>query len=147
MLFSENWRVHNLNLVGAVELVPTAWVARYRGHDVSKTTNLQDGSIVNLDQLWQNILKEGLHDPLIMRYGTKTKTCRLEAGNHRIEVFLQHNITEIPVTVEITQSCGPDAPNNYNTGSHTFDATDIIKKIQQNSGYVKPSDVFTNIYT
>ena len=96
----ELWKKHPLYAQGVIELVPTAWIWNYWGRDVSPEADLMDGTIVTLDQLWGNILEEGLHEPLIMRVGIKNKKFRLEAGNHRIQVFHQHGVDMLPVTVQ-----------------------------------------------
>ena len=99
----ELWKNHSLYKAGKIELVPTDWVWKYRGADVSPEADLMDGTIVSLDGLWENIASEGLHDPLIMRVGIRNKKFRLEAGNHRIQVFHEHGVPLIPVTVQVRE--------------------------------------------
>lgn len=141
----ELWKEGELYKQGVVELVPTEWVWKYRGRDVSPQADLKDGTPVTLQDLWDNIVSEGLHDPLIMRLGVKSKTFRLEAGNHRIQVFHEHGVPMIPVTVHVQEECGPHASNPMNDGSHNFDASEeaLISEIQQT--YMRPSDVFKSL--
>ena len=40
--------------------------------------------------IWKDICDNGLNDPFIMRIGLKNKKFRLEAGNHRIQVFYKN---------------------------------------------------------
>jgi hypothetical protein len=145
MRIKETWKEHSLYKQGLIECIPTEWVYVYRGLDVDIYGDLKNGTLVNLEDLWQNILEEGLYDPIIIRVGIKTNTFRLEAGNHRIQLFHSYNVQQIPATVQITDECGPHAPNVFNTGTHNFDATGVLKYKTLKKGYVKPSDVFKDL--
>ncbi len=147
MNIKELWRGHPLYKQGLIELVPTEWVWNYWGRDVSPEADLMDGTIVTLDQLWDNIVHEGLHNPLIMRVGLQNKKFRLEAGNHRIQVLHQHGIAEIPLTVQVREECGPHLGDVMTDASHNFDAGDefLIDRITQE--YMKPSSVFRRLRT
>ena len=127
---------------GVVELVPTDWAWKYRGVDVSPTTDLKDGTEVDLDGLWENILNEGLHDPLIVRVGIKNKKFRLESGNHRIQVFYNNRIELVPVTVQMREDCGPHVGDVMNDATHNFDVNDNLLVADITKEYMKPSEVF-----
>lgn len=139
------WKNHPLYTEGKIELVPTEWVWKYWGTDVSPMADLKDGTLVDIDGLWKNIQEEGLHDPLIMRAGLKNKKFRLEAGNHRIQVFHKHGIEMIPVTVQLRDECGPQAGDVMTDATHNFDAGDefLVSKITEE--YMKPSEVFRSL--
>ncbi len=139
----EPWRNHQLAQEGKIELVPTAWLWKYRGADVSSQADLADGSPVDLDGLWQDILKEGIKNPMIIRVGTKNKKFRLEAGNHRVQVLYRNNVLFAPATVQITDECGPDAPNPLTDATHSFDYTDTPP--DNLSTYMKPSELFAEL--
>ena len=110
MNLPESWRSHTLTLQGKVSLMPTEWVWQYRVQDVSEYTNLDDtNKMVNLEELWSDIKRNGLKDPLIIRVGVKNKKIRLESGNHRIQVLKIHGIELCPVTIQIVDFCGPEA--------------------------------------
>ncbi len=148
MNIKESWKEHPLYLQGLVEMVPTEWVWKYRGVDVEPHTNLKDGTMVSLEELWEDITKEGLHDPLIMRIGIKNNKFRLEAGNHRIQVLHEHNIEMIPVTVHVQAECGPHLENVMNIATHNFDAKDeilITDSTDSTDRYMKPSEVFASL--
>ncbi len=136
------WKNHPLSIAGKIELVPTEWVYQYRGEDVSPNTTLMDGTIVDLDALWRDICTEGLHDPLIMRVGIQNKMMRLEAGNHRIQIFQQHHLPFVPLVVQLRDECGPHAGEVMNDATHNFDARDELLLSHINEEYVKPSDAF-----
>jgi len=140
----ESWKNGPLYKDDKVELVPTEWVWKYRGKDVSPMTNLVNGVLVDLDGLWKNILKEGLTEPLIMRVGIKNKKFRLESGNHRIQVLYKNGIKMIPVTVQIQDECGPYIENVMTDATHNFDYNDgFVSEIT--TEYMKPSEVFRDL--
>ncbi len=139
------WREHPLYEEGKIELVPTEWVWQYWGHDVCKNVGLPDGTRVDLDTFWEILLEEGLQDPLIMRVGVKNKMMRLEAGNHRIQLFHKHNVDMIPVTVQLRDECGPHLGDVMNDATHNFDASDELLVSTIPSEYMKPSNVFKSL--
>ncbi len=137
-----SWKNHPLFEAGKIELVPTEWVWQYYGPDVSPMADLKDGTPADMDTLWKNILNEGLHDPLIMRVGIKNKKMRLEAGNHRIQLFHKYGIKEIPVTVQLRDECGPHVGDVMTDASHNFDARGKILIDSIPEEYMRPSEVF-----
>jgi ParB-like nuclease domain len=139
------WKDHPLTKQGVVELVPTDWLYTYRGQDVTPETETKDGTVVTLATLWENITKEGLHDPVIIRVGKDNQKFRLEAGNHRIQILHQHGVPFTPATVQVENWCGPDAKNVMNTGTHNFDFPypDILIGVP--NGYAKPSSIFKDL--
>lgn len=145
MHIKELWKDHPLYKQGAVEFVPTDWVWNYWGRDVSPKTNLKDGTLVEMDVLWENLIKEGMRDPLIMRVGLKNQKFRLESGNHRIQLFHKHGIKMIPVTVQVREECGPHLPDVMTDASHNFETKGnlLISKITRE--YMKPSEVFKDL--
>ena len=145
MQIKESWRNSSLYKQGKVELVPIDWVWKYWGRDVSPKTNLIDGTEVDMDPLWENICKEGLHEPLIMRIGLKNKKFRLEAGNHRIQLFHKNNIKTIPLTVQVRDECGSHVDDVVTDASHNFDFENEILISDSKEEYLKPSEVFRNL--
>ncbi len=146
MNIKEKWREHPLFKQGKIELVPTEWVWRYYGPDVSPEADLMDGTLVTVDELWENILEVGLVNPLIMRVGIKNKMFRLEAGNHRIQVFHFHGVSPIPVTVQLREECGPHVSDVMTDASHNFKAAEgdlLISTITEE--YMAPSEVFAKL--
>ncbi len=141
----ELWKNHPLYKLGVIELVPVDWVWNYWGHDVSPEADLIDGTLVNLDELWNNIKNEGLYNPLIMRVGLKNKKFRLEAGNHRIQVLHQNGIKMIPLTVQLREECGPHLEDVMTDASHNFDAGNEFLISEITKEYMKPSEVFKSL--
>lgn len=146
MYLKETWKDHPLYKQGKIELIPTEWVWKYWGRDVSPKTSLLDGTVVDLSTLWKNILDIGLHNPLIMRVGLKNNKFRLEAGNHRIQVFHKHGVKMIPLTVQVREECGPHLGDAMTDATHNFNASEgfLISKITEE--YMKPSEVFKDLY-
>lgn len=145
MEVKEPWKDHQLYTAGKVELVPTDWVWNYWGRDVSPEADLMYGTLVSLDGLWENIQSEGLHEPLIMRVGIRNRKFRLEAGNHRIQVFHEHGVPFIPVTVQMREECGPHVDDVMTDATHNFDAGDELLVSAITEEYMKPSEVFRSL--
>ena len=145
MDIKETWKEHPLYKQGKIELIPTDWVWQYWGPDVSPNADLMDGTIVTLDELWENILEVGLCNPLIMRVGLANKKFRLEAGNHRIQMFHKHGVKLTPLTIQVRDECGPHVTDVMTDASHNFDAPEgfLISKITEE--YMKPSEVFMDL--
>ena len=145
MIIKELWKNNPLYKQGKIELVPTDWVWKYYGKDVSPVANLMNGTIVDLDALWKNICEEGLYDPFIMRVGIKNRRFRLESGNHRIQVFYKNGVKMIPVTVQIREECGPHADDVMTDAQHNFDFNNEIMISNITNEYMKPSEVFKSL--
>lgn len=128
------WKNNPLYAQGVIELVPTKWLWRYWGRDVSP---------VDFALLWKSIEDEGMYDPLIMRVGIQNKKFRLEAGNHRIQLLHEKGIMHAPLTVEVTEECGPHAQNCMTDATHNFDVTSDMILPDTAIGYVRPSSIFT----
>lgn len=145
MPLTPKWKTHPLTLAGHVELVPTAWLYQYRGRDVTPGVDLLDGTIVDMEKLWQNIQQDGLYDPVIIRVGKENKKFRLESGNHRIQVFMKYGVSFTPATVEVQAMCGPQEGNVMTDATHNFDFTEDIIVDNLEIGFMKPTAVFLNL--
>lgn len=139
------WEEHPLWQQGKIEMVPLLWLWNYWGRDVSPEADLMNGTIVSMDELWENILEDGMHDPLIMRVGLKNKKFRLEAGNHRIQMLHKHGVKMVPLTVQVREECGPHLGDVMTDATHNFDSPEgfLISKITEE--YMKPSEVFREV--
>ena len=145
MQFIPPWKNHQLTIDGVVELVPTSWLYEIRGTDVTPEADLMNGTIVDMDTLWENIRLEGLCEPVIIRVGFENKMFRLESGNHRVQVLKKHNIDFIPATVQVQNLCGPEVSNVMTNATHNFEFTDNIISSNLKIGFVKPSAVFKDL--
>ena len=141
----EAWKEHPLYKQGKIGLVPTEWAWRYWGKDVTPEASLEDGTVVDLEVLWRDLLEEGMYEPLIMRVGLKNKKFRLESGNHRIQLFHKYGIPMIPVTVQVHEICGPLEKDQMTNATYYFDAPEGFLTTTKTDEYMKPSEVFKNI--
>ncbi len=141
----ENTGMLAQSVAGKIELVPTEWIWQYWGRDVSPEADLMDGTIVSREVLWENILSEGLHEPLIMRVGLRNKKFRLESGNHRIQVFHEHGVEMLPLTVQVREECGPHLADVMTDATHNFDAGDEFLIHEITDEYMAPSAVFRSL--
>ena len=139
------WEDHQWSREDKVELVPTEWVYKYWGTDVSPMADLKDGSPATLEELWGDIQKNGMHDPLMMRVGVKNKKMRLEAGNHRIQLFHKHGVKMIPLTVQVKEECGPHLEDVWTDATTNFDAKDELLISEVTDEFMRPSEVFRSL--
>lgn len=144
-LIKEVWKEGELYKKGKIELVPTDWVMKYCGMDAASDACLMDGTRVPFEDLWRNLLEEGLYEPLIMRIGLKNKKFRLEAGNHRVRIFMGKGVPMIPVTVQVKDFCGPEAENVMTISKNNFDFGDEVSVSGSTEEYMKPSQVFKSL--
>ncbi len=140
-----HWKKHVLYKQGFVELIPIEWVMKIRGTDVEPYTDLMSGDMVDLEKLWIDLITNGMFEPFIVRVGLKNKKYRLETGNHRIQVMRAHNISHVPVAVQLQDECGPHAPNPGNISTHSFDVGDNVLITIAADEYMKPSAVFKDL--
>ena len=145
MLLNPKWKTHPLTLAGHVELVPTDWLYQYRGEDVTAGIDSKDGTTLDIESLWQNIQQDGLYDPVIIRVGKENKKFRLEAGNHRIQVFKKYGLEFTPATVQVQDNCGPEVENVMTDATHNFDFTEDFTTKAFEIGYMKPSVIFKSL--
>ena len=145
MDIQEKWKEHPLYKKGVVEMVPIEWVWKYWGRDVSPQADLLDGTEVSIERLWEDIVENGMSDPLIMRVGVKNKMFRLEAGNHRIQALYTHDVKEVPVTAQVRAECGPHVGDVMTDATHNFDGGDEIIIDEITDEYMKPSEVFRSL--
>lgn len=134
------WRDHHYTRLNVVELTLTRWVHRFYGSDVSSRADLMDGTLVDLDTFWSNLRKEGLYEPLLFRVGVQDRRMRLEAGNHRIQVFNTHDVPYVPLTVQVRRTCGPERDDTYTDAERVYDGSDHITLDHGTSdGLIAPS--------
>lgn len=93
-----------------IEWVPTQWLFELSNPNVTPDDKTDLGTwdykpeMVSMEQLFQNIVKNGMRDPFIVGIGRVTRRTRLEAGNHRIRIFLAHGISLVPAIAYVGDS-------------------------------------------
>lgn len=104
----------------------------------------QNEDLVTMDQLWNDLLINGMRNPFILGV---CRTCRLEAGNHRIGLFKNKGIFFVPTVVLV----GDFSITHIGNGTHTFNKELLIPTGWENFGpypeklYMKPSHVFVEL--
>lgn len=63
--------------------------------------NWHADTIVDEDRLFEDMLAHGMRDPLIVGIGRVSRKVRLEAGNHRIRLFLKKDIRHVPAVAYV----------------------------------------------
>lgn len=153
--FPETWRDHEWTKAGQVALVPLAWVMRWRNPDAHGIGRNHQEQEVGLAEMWDDICRHGMRDPLVIRVGVETRTARLETGNHRVQVFCDHGVKLVPVVIELA----PDCRGKLITGDHSFPCHTLLPSatIDANQradlpiwpddilGYANPCDVFAEM--
>lgn len=149
-IFKETFK-HPLAQRGFVEMLPAEWVASLSRHkDGTEKTDLgywKNEEPVTMKQLWEDLLNRGMRDPFILGAGRVCRTCRLEAGNHRIALFRNKGIEFVPAVVLV----GDSSITSIGNGGHTYEKELLIPEGWPNFGpypekiYMKPSDVFAEI--
>lgn len=89
--------------------------------------------------LTQDIMENGIQDPIILSIGVWSRKVRLDTGNHRIYLAPRLGMTHLPVMCKVWNYC---AFTNGN-GDHSFDCQHITAKKEwlEEGYYAKPSEV------
>jgi hypothetical protein len=145
LLKNDRWKYHPWNNEKKVFLLPVGFIKKYSNPLPTDTTDLLNGDIVKQELVWENILNEGMVEPLLMIIGIKNKTLRLESGNHRINLAINDNVTHLPVAFFVSNQSMIHEGN----GKHYFCAKKTINyDLLINCPYyyqVNPLDVFNNM--
>ena len=148
--FSRTMR-HPLAKRGLIEMVSTKWLAAISCPSVSWSTDLGDrsGRRVVASTLWEHMQENGMRDPFVIAVNLQERTCRLELGNHRIRLFAEQGVTEVPAVALVSDS-GAFCPEN---GAHVHHRELIIKQVAEclppdpEGRYAAPSHVFKELAT
>ncbi len=140
---------HPLAQRGIFEMLPTAWVQALANKKAGFVTDdgLGGAVMLTLEQLWDDMCKQGMRDPFVLSAGRHTRDCRLEAGNHRIQLFSQHGVPYVPAVVLV----GDDCIISLQNGDHRYKHELLLEKQDFTNGYLEervymaPSDVFAEI--
>lgn len=113
------------NIGHFVEWTPTKWLHKLSNPDVSYKTNLGSWNkydrLVSFEELYNDMLEKGMRDPIIIGVGHVSRRVRIEAGNHRINIFLAKNFEYVPAICYI----GDTAITNIVNGSHQGEIMDL----------------------
>lgn len=74
--------------------------------------------------LMNDIITNGIRDPIILGIGVYSRKIRLDTGNHRIYLLPRMGVQEVPVVARVGNYC-VFSPSN---GDHSFNCPWITKK-------------------
>jgi hypothetical protein len=121
LLTSERWLSHPWCATRMVEQIPIQYLQMMQNQNLSDSTDIMDGSIVPLDDLWADIEKNGMADPLLIRICSQTRMVRLESGNHRVLMASLNGYTHLPAATFLVGEHGDIVYAKAN-GTHRFTA-------------------------
>lgn len=108
-----------------MEWVPTRWLLALSNPEATAETDLgtwePNAPLVGFEELYANLLETGMRDPFIVGVGRVTRRVRLEAGNHRVHVLLQHGILLAPAVAYV----GDSSITHLGNGAHEGALTDL----------------------
>jgi hypothetical protein len=86
------------DLAGKIEIVSLEWLLEMANPDPSDDCDLgaDKPGIVSWSDLAKDLKKRGLREPLVIAVGLATGRARLEAGNHRVRLFLEQGFLHAP---------------------------------------------------
>ena len=89
--------------------------------------------------LMNDIMENGVTDPVILGVGVWGRRVRLDTGNHRIYLAPRLGLTHLPVIARVGNYCTFTPAN----GDHAYDCQYITPKKEwlEEEYYAKPSDV------
>lgn len=90
-------------------------------------------------ELMEDIMQNGIVDPIILGVGIWSRRVRLDTGNHRIYIAPRLGMTHLPVVARVGNYC----VFNMHNGDHSFKCNHISikQKWLEADYYAKPSDV------
>jgi hypothetical protein len=134
----------NKTLGHLIEMVPTKWLLSIANPNPTNYSDLKNGKLVYMDTLYQDMLKNGMGDPLILGVGLSTNRVRLESGNHRVRIFDSKGIKLTPVVALVKDS----SITSIGNGEHLGDLMELKKDGFNDhllNTYMKPSSIINNI--
>ena len=98
----EPWRYHPWNDSQQVELISVDLLLNFCNPSPTTETDLYNGEVCDQEIVWENILEEGMYEPLMLRINPYLSEIRLESGNHRVRLAKKYGVTHLPVASFIT---------------------------------------------
>lgn len=93
----ESWKKQGGEARGNVEFVSVEELEKYREHDREITPKTSDDK--TLDTLTEDIRKNGMKEPISVRYYKANRTAYIEEGNTRLAAAKRLGLKEVPVWV------------------------------------------------
>jgi hypothetical protein len=119
--------------------LPTAWLlARANPNPLSYTNTAGADGLpdrnVDMRALFQNLLEQGMRDPLLVGIGLNNGYVRLETGNQRIRCFSEHGVDFVPAVGFVNDTAVTYEANGLHQGlplDHGVDAAYLVANYQQ----------------
>lgn len=129
-----------------IEWVPAMWLLSISNPNPTDTTDLGDGTKqqYDMDTLLKHMLEHGMRDPFLVGVGRVTRRVRLEAGNHRVRVLMDHGIFWLPAVAYI----GDSEIHHDGNGTHIGQKLSLNIPIQEDimgSYPIKEYDKLSNV--
>lgn len=110
--------------------LPIEWVKQFKGNALRKNEK-------QMQELMEDILKNGLHHPLWMEVGRMNREIKLGEGNHRLEIFDRWGWTKVPLIVGLQNNAYGGA------GYEPYYYPHLVKRIEKiERGLIHPDKVF-----
>jgi len=122
MKIKNSWKDHPWNKGELVGEADVNFLKQISNPKSDEYTNLPNGKLVHQDKVWDNIIENGMFEPLLITISVKNKKIRLESGNHRINTAIKNEVSTLPCAVFVFE-------NNVlyeQNGKHNFDASNIV---------------------
>ena len=89
--------------------------------------------------LMEDIMQNGVKDPVILGVGVYSRKVRLDTGNHKVYLAPRLGMTHLPVVARVSNYC-VFLPHN---GDHSYDCPFITKSRQwiEEEYYCKPNEI------
>lgn len=98
-----------------IQMMPIAILRQWANPTPSPANDLE---------LMNDIMQNGIRDPLMLGVGVYSRKIRLETGNHRIYLLPRMGVQELPVVARVSNYC----VFNPGNGDHSFNCPYITKK-------------------
>lgn len=115
---------------GKVSLVPVHWLQKFQGNSLRRDHN-------EMKQFAEQLLEEGLQDPVMIIIGQEDRKVSIGEGNHRTFAHIMAGVDNIPARV-IRQ--------RTNEGGVYYDRMSNVPKDDYFKGDAKPEEVFDTFY-
>lgn len=107
---------------GMVVQFPIDMLKTIANQNATNETDLLCGKVVAQEDVWNDIIKTGMAEPLLIVIGYKQKTIRLESGNHRVNLAYADGFTHLPVVIQVIN----ESIYNKGNGEHYICAESIV---------------------
>ena len=120
LLPSGRWESHPWTRSGMVRHCPLWILNLLSNKEISEYTERPNGELAHRDELWENIKRVGMHEPLLITISSKKKKIRLESGGNRLVKANQEGLTHLPVAVQVIDR------GWLSSNLHAYDATELV---------------------